>query len=1330
MSCKVHDQPVSFLVDSGASCSLIDYSVYESLCEKVPLDLEQVQDRFVLADGSSLVVHGGVEIVLQVEGREFPLTVVVANLGGRSAILGLDFLEQYEATLKVSHGNMTIGDTHIRLHREDATKGCCRVGLGETLSIPPGTCKIVDAVVDQGKLSSRKTVPGLGAVEGLPGLAEMCGVIMDRGLVTVRNGKVPVNLINVHDQTITLHKGKTLGQLQPVISVVKMSESGSQCHGETVQTPTKLLGMKDVPEHTRDVLDEETLSELSAEQTHKVCETILDYPEGFVVPGGKTGRTEVADHGVDVQGNSPSKQRYKPWPLAKQQAADEQVRKMLDDDIIEPSDSPWASPAVLVTKRDGSIRFCVDYRRVNSLTKKDAYPLPRIDDTLNTLGGAEWFCTMDLASGYWQVKMREEDKPKTAFVTRMGLFQFKVMPFGLTNAPATFQRLMDTVLKGLQWQRCLVYLDDIIIFGKTFDDTLQNLRMVMDRLKAAGLKLKASKCQWFKRSVKYLGHVVSSKGLQCDPEKIEAVQNWPVPQTVTQVRQFLGFAAYYRKFIHHFSKIAQPLTNLTKKSVRFSWNDDCQNAFETLKQLLVTAPVLAYPLSEGEYILDTDASNFAVGAVLSQVQNGEERVIAYASQTLNHSQQNYCTTKKELLAVVKFVEHFKYYLYGAHFTIRTDHASLKWLRNFKSVDGMLARWLSTLEKYHYTFVHRKGVYHTNADALSRLPTRKCPREDCSQCAHDVCPVSRETPSEPPEEQILVPDQEEWLNAWTPEELRAWQRADKDIKQVITWLESSADKPPWVEVAKCGQTMKAYYSQWASLKINNGLLCRQWYPQERDTRNRSVLQIVAPLEVRQRILQSLHNSPSGGHLGRNKTLGRVPHRFYWPRYKEHVILWCRRCDVCARSKPGPRRRRAKLGHVSVGAPLERVAVDIMGPLPKTDNDNEYLLVVGDYFTKWAEAFPLKNHTAQTVADVMVEEFVARYGLPRSLHSDQGREFESQLIAELCKLLRVKKTRTVPYNPKSDGLVERCNRTLKQMLTMLVDETQTNWDDHVPYVLMAYRASVHDSTKCTPNLLMLNRETNLPVDLMCGSPPETPQCPVAYVEWVRCAMDHAFEFARRNLHASTERHKTLYDQNSGSPKFTRGQSVWRYYPPKARQKFGHKWEGPYLVIQRVSDLCYRIQKQATAPSLVVHVDHLKLYEGNRPVESWLPTRDPAPAVDPGNQPGGEDVVIGQPSEPGSASLNREDENEVVGVGEGSEGLQRPESVPIPGTLDSSFEEGEESRDGIEIGDTELQSFSSPVPSTSKGPECSPLEPSLAVRQSKRPRKPKVDEAFMYY
>ena len=510
--------------------------------------------------------------------------------------------------------------------------------------------------VDQEKLASNKTAQRIGAVEGLPGLADISGVVMDRGLVVIGDGRVPVNLINAHNYII-LHKGKTLGEWQPVKSVVKMVSSGKK-YNRAVQ-----LTIDDVPEHARSVMDDETLSDLSTEQLHQVCDMMLDFPDGFMAPGAKRGETDVTEHGMDMQNNAPVKQLWTPWPRAKMEAADELVQQMLDDDIIEPSDSPWASPAVLVTKKDGTIRFSVDYRKVNFLTKKDSYPLPRIDDTLNTLGGAEYFCTRDLASGYWQVRMKKEDRPITAFATRKGLFQFKVMPFGLTNAPATFQRLMDTVLKGLQWQRCLVYLDDIIVFGKYFGETLANLRMVMERLKAAGLKLKASKCQWFKHSVKYLGHVVSARGIECDPDKIQAVKDWPVPRSVTQVRQFLGFAAYYRKFISHFSETAQPLTNLMKKSVGFYWDEKCQHAFETLKQLLVTAPVLAYPTDEGDYVLDTDASNYAMGAVLSQVQNGEERVIAYASQTLSHTQQNYCTTKKELLAVVTFVEHSWYYLW-------------------------------------------------------------------------------------------------------------------------------------------------------------------------------------------------------------------------------------------------------------------------------------------------------------------------------------------------------------------------------------------------------------------------------------------------------------------------------------------------------------------------------------------------------------------------------------------------------------------------------------------------------------------------------------------
>ena len=270
---------------------------------------------------------------------------------------------------------------------------------------------------------------------------------------------------------------------------------------------------------------------------------------------------------------------------------------------------------------------------------------------------SDWFCMLDLASGYWQIKMREEDKPKTAFVIRKGLFQFKVMPFGFSNAPATFQRLMEKVLMSLQWKKCLVYLDDIIVFGRDLDEALANLECVMEMLKQADLKLKPSKCRWFQKSGKYLGHIVSKKGIECNPEKVEADQNWPVPATVKEVRQFLGFAADYRKIIPNFSDIAKPLTNLTKKSVRFKWDKNCQGAFQIIKnEKLVSAPVFSYPMGdEGDFVLNTDTSDFAMGAVLSQMQQGEERVIAYVSKSLSREQHNYCTTKKELLVAVHFV---------------------------------------------------------------------------------------------------------------------------------------------------------------------------------------------------------------------------------------------------------------------------------------------------------------------------------------------------------------------------------------------------------------------------------------------------------------------------------------------------------------------------------------------------------------------------------------------------------------------------------------------------------------------------------------------------
>ena len=332
----------------------------------------------------------------------------------------------------------------------------------------------------------------------------------------------------------------------------------------------------------------------------------------------------------------------------------------------------------------------------------------------------------------------------------------------------------------------------------------------------------------------------------------------------------------------------------------------------------------------------------------------------------------------------------------------------------------------------------------------------CPRDDCPQCTLKVCPITALPAAD---------DADEWLDGWTELEIYDWQRADPFLPGIITWLETSPERPK--SAAAFDWRTKSYLNQWDALFLNEkDILCHKWYPQGKGTHGQEVKQIVTPKEVRSRILAILHNSPTGAHLGQKQTLHKVRYRFYWTGYKEQVIRWCKRCDVCAQSKLGHKRTRAQLGWVAVAAPLERIAVDIMGPIPEIDDGNKYILVLGDYLSKWTEAYALKNHISQTVADIIMEQFISRFGVPRSLRSDQGPEFKFDLIAELCKLLHINKTCTVPYNPKSDGLIERTNWAVIQMLTTLINEARNDWDNLLPFVMMAYRSSVHESTKAHP------------------------------------------------------------------------------------------------------------------------------------------------------------------------------------------------------------------------------------------------------------------------
>ncbi|CAK1587290.1 unnamed protein product [Parnassius mnemosyne] len=391
------------------------------------------------------------------------------------------------------------------------------------------------------------------------------------------------------------------------------------------------------------------------------------------------GKTGLVQHKINTGQELPIRQRPRRLPVAREKEVETMIEGMVKDGVIEPSSSPWCSPVVLVKKKDGSMQFCVDYRRLNDVTKKDSYPLPRIDDTLDMLTGVKWFSTLDLKSGYWQVEIDPKDKEKTAFSTGKGLWQFKVMPFGLCNAPATFERLMELVLTGLIGDACLVYLDEIIIVGRTFEEHLQNLERVLMKIQSANLKLSSKKCSLFKRQ--------------------------------------------------NFADIAKPLHKLTEEKRHFCWDESCDIAFQELKNRLCKTPILGYPDAGKEFIVDTDASDIGLGGVLSQGNGDQEIVIAYFSKSLSKPERNYCVTRRELLAVVKSLQHFSKYLLGRKFYLRTDHAALKWLLQFKNPEGQVTRWIELLQEYDFVIEHRSGKSHDNADALSRRP---CP-EDCKHC---------------------------------------------------------------------------------------------------------------------------------------------------------------------------------------------------------------------------------------------------------------------------------------------------------------------------------------------------------------------------------------------------------------------------------------------------------------------------------------------------------------------------------------------------------------------------------------------------------------------
>ena len=768
-------------------------------------------------------------------------------------------------------------------------------------------------------------------------------LLLAKTVVSTAQGTVPLRVLNPTDEACTVHEDTFAAIAEPATEVSPWEQ-----RNETVAavSPTNQSAnnkppncdQPKVPSHLTDLL-ERSSQHLTDAQRGQLRALLVEFSSVFASSKSDIGRTSLAKHSINTSDAKPIRQPARRLPMHRRDEAETHVQQMLKDGVAEPSSSPWASPVVLVKKEDGSTRFCVDYRKLNDVTVKDSYPFPTADSCFDALAGSRWFSTLDLSSAYWQVEMDVRDEQKTAFTTGSGgLYQFTVMPFGLCNAPATFERLMERVLSGLPWEVCLAYLDHIISHAHTFDEAVARLREVFSRLRDAGLKLSPKKCHLFQQSVTFLGHIVTGEGISTAPDKVRGVNEWPVPTNASELRSFLGLCSYYRRFVGGFAEIARPLHRLTEKDTHFIWTAECAQAFQRLKRSLTSAPVLSYPTTTEPFVLDTDASNRGIGAVLSQVQNGEEKAVAYFSTTLSKTERNYCVTRKELLAIVKAVRRFHHYLYGRTFKVRTDHGALRWLLNFKNPEGQLARWLEALGTYDFLIEHRSGVKHQNEDALSRRPCM-----DCGHCERaerkeegvptagaalqptgtdgrkpqrvEVCATKAKARAQPAAAGSSW-EEEAWADKWTRLELRDMQMADPDISLLVGWKESSKPRPEWPSVSQECCAVKAYWSQWDRLEVLNGVLYRRW---ESDAGDATQWQLVVPQSLRDQVLREMHDAKTAGHLGVTKTLGRVKHRFYWHKCSQDVKDWCRRCDSCAARKPPQKKPRSAMKTYNVGAP---------------------------------------------------------------------------------------------------------------------------------------------------------------------------------------------------------------------------------------------------------------------------------------------------------------------------------------------------------------------------------------------------------------------------
>ncbi|KAF7785180.1 hypothetical protein Agabi119p4_1345 [Agaricus bisporus var. burnettii] len=855
-------------------------------------------------------------------------------------------------------------------------------------------------------------------------------------------------------------------------------------------------------------------------------------------------RTEW-DHEINFTENAPteiSSKVYSMTPLER-----EELDKFLDENLatnrIRPSKSPYAAPCFFVPKKDGSLRLCQDYRKLNDITIKDKTPLPLISEVLDQLKDAKVFNKLDIIWGYNNVRIREGDEWKAAFLTNRGLFEPTVMFFGMSNSPATFSRMMATIFREMIQEGSLAnYMDDFIIPAKDDEELEARTIRFLKISEKHNLSFKRTKCEFNVSSTTVLGTVIGNGKATMEEEKVKAIRDWAVPTTVKQVESFLGFANFYRRFIKNFSTIAQPLNELkSKKGEKWYWNDEQQQAFEQIKQAIASEPVLALPKDKGQFRVEVDASNYGTGAVLSQEQENKWHPVAFMSKTLSEAERNYEIYDKELLAIIKALKLWRHYLLDAkeQFEIWTDHENLKYFREPQKLNARQARWYLMLQEYDFLLRHIPGKTNTKADILSRLIKPDTSNDNRGvEMFKEKMFIRRLEESTPIHDVTLLHNRrfEILADETVLEKIRKCERRETRV------LEEMKKQPEKV---------------WE----NKGIIYRQGRIYVPDNQ-----------EIRDFILHDHHNSPDARHPGTYRMLESVKRTFWWPTIKTDIRRYVRGCDMCQKNKTIRRPDHIPLNPLPIpDKPWEEISIDMIGPLPKS-KEKDAIIVIVDRFSKMIHLVPTTTSlTSMDLAEIYKEEIWRHHGIPKRIISDRGPQFASKFMESLCKALGIERNLSTAYHPQTDGQTERMNQEIETYLRAFINYRQDDWTRWLPMAEFHYNDKTHAATGQTPFFLNYGLHPwkgNITVETTNPSATSL----IGELEDVR-------EEAKAAMETNNEMMRERGNNKHHKEPFAEGDKVWlettNIHSNRPTRKLDHKRYGPFEILKQIGDRSYKLK-----------------------------------------------------------------------------------------------------------------------------------------------------------